>query len=1096
MVFQAGGGVRTIRRFSILTDVQDVASARLAAINGAAMKAENSLRGTQSAARGVSGAFKAAALGAVAGLMALRSITSVGTNLQTTFATVEETMSATTEQMDAMRERTQELGREMPVTMGETAEAFKEFAFAGFEAEEAVRASQAAVELAVAGQMDMADATKQVGQMMNAFGIDADNTAQAVSSMTATFANSAIELEELGSAMRYASASMNMLGFSVTETNAALGTMADAGIQGTMAGTALNQAFNQLVSGSGNVENAMSALGLTIDDITDKDGEMLPMVEVLGILDERIEQAGISGAGLQELLADLFGQRGARAMGPLLDQLDEFEDKLETSAFAQLKTANEEMDEFTDRELMEQEILFHLEDEDLDAYQQMLDDIEDDEGIEDIHERIVGDGEMPDEPIDQIMHLREQYQQGAMEMEEIAHLYEEVFGLEDEAARQLADMTTDEEVEMAELEEGLENATTQAELAEAQMDTVGGRLRWMRGTMESVAYTMFTGFAPALELLLDLFVAVMETLSGNERLLQGLGLALFFATGALTAYTIAKLQAIAAAIAFPAVVGGVTSILDILIKKLLFGGIAFHQLGDALVRVLTGKAGLKAFVAPLKLLVGVLGGPFVVAIMLAVAALYAWHTNLFGVRDAMEPVIEVISSIISALVRLAKWLHDMPMLFYLVAAAVAVLLGPVGLLGGALIVLIPLLARTIGWLSGLVGVSVDLSSVWSLLMTLGSQFVQLIVGIGQAFRLAGQDVEAWASTVGDALMWFFSWLQSLPLRAGRWIMDALAQGIKEGGPNLLKVMAHTIYEAILGPLLGLLNPTVQGIGSRIIGDLIRGILSGASELFGLFSMLGDLLVDGLLEIVELLPDEIAALFDPFAELVDYLETGIELLTNLDRLWFDLGDFTAEFDVEMPSLEGLFLDEEGRTLGEQWQEELEEEFDIDIPDGENMGRDFVEAILGEELAEAVGGTRDGDDDSGDDEQPSVEPQHDLDAGLDAGVQQMSARDTSVTHDDRTLHVEMNPTIEINGEAAGGQSTDQIDRMVRRGMDQARRDALDDLIDFIMIGGPADVADGPGPGDGTDSGPGTDGGPGEDDEDDDFVDDEDPDDDPVF
>src|SRR5690625_7877317 len=80
--------------------------------------------------------------------------------------------------------------------------------------------------------------------------------------MTATFTNSATDLEGLGETMKYAAPVMRAAGISLEETAAAAAILGDTGIEASMAGTSLAQAMTQLTSPKGAYAEHMEELRL------------------------------------------------------------------------------------------------------------------------------------------------------------------------------------------------------------------------------------------------------------------------------------------------------------------------------------------------------------------------------------------------------------------------------------------------------------------------------------------------------------------------------------------------------------------------------------------------------------------------------------------------------------------------------------------------------------------------------------------------------------------------------------------------------------------------------------------------------------------
>ena len=72
------------------------------------------------------------------------------------------------------------------------------------------------------------------------------------------------------------------LGVEFEETAAALALMGNAGIQGTMAGTALRGAITRLLNPSNEAQEVLDKMGITV---LDTEGKMRPLVDIVGDLE-------------------------------------------------------------------------------------------------------------------------------------------------------------------------------------------------------------------------------------------------------------------------------------------------------------------------------------------------------------------------------------------------------------------------------------------------------------------------------------------------------------------------------------------------------------------------------------------------------------------------------------------------------------------------------------------------------------------------------------------------------------------------------------------------------------------------------------------
>ncbi len=216
-------------------------------------------------------------------------------------AKVKAVTGATAEEFEKLDEMAKHLGETTKFTAAEVASAMSFMAMAGMDTNTILASLNDTLNLAAAGALDMGAAADIVTNILAAWGMDAEELTGAVDVLAKAFTSSNTDLVMLGEAMKYAGPVAKSFGLSFEETTAIVGIFGNAGIQATMAGTALRGALVQLY------EKA-EQFGIVIEDAN---GKMLPMADIL----EQLEQKGLTAGEMM----DLFGQRAGPAMMALLD---------------------------------------------------------------------------------------------------------------------------------------------------------------------------------------------------------------------------------------------------------------------------------------------------------------------------------------------------------------------------------------------------------------------------------------------------------------------------------------------------------------------------------------------------------------------------------------------------------------------------------------------------------------------------------------------------------------------------------------------------------------------------------------------------------
>jgi TP901 family phage tail tape measure protein len=180
------------------------------------------------------------------------------------------------------------------------------------------------VEGALAGVVRGAEATGTgfeafgniVGNTLRGFGLEVDQTARVVDVLTNTANSSNASIEGLGYTFEYTAPIAKALGVSLEDVAAAAGLMANAGIQGSVAGTGLRTGLQKLqqaaggaspevlglVRGQERLQQVMGKLGATV---TDASGKLLPLEQVFLRLKGGLEK--LNQADQVQLANILFG---------------------------------------------------------------------------------------------------------------------------------------------------------------------------------------------------------------------------------------------------------------------------------------------------------------------------------------------------------------------------------------------------------------------------------------------------------------------------------------------------------------------------------------------------------------------------------------------------------------------------------------------------------------------------------------------------------------------------------------------------------------------------------------------------------------------
>ena len=500
-----GGNVRQIA--TVLT-ASDQATGKLDRAEQAGDDVAESMDQAESRADELRGTFlkTAAATSALAGTMAL--LTRRHGETEQTFARLGVVAGATDDEMAQLRDTATEMGVELPIAMGDAANAMKQLAFAGYEAEEAVKAANGVANLAVASNMNMSQAARTTASTLRMFNLEAEQTHQVTATMAAVFSSSATNISELSSALEMTGSTAQAAGIQMQEVAAAVGVLADQGIRASRAGTALNATLQRITTGSGQAEAALERLGLTTEEFLDESGEIQNLETMLTTIGEEMQDLENDAERLQ-VATDLAGRRGARALLPLLDNTEELNEKMGDIFRSEIRESIGELNRLSDEELSN------------------------------VEEALGTDIDRSDfAPEDLVASLEEMNEQGAT-TEEMAQRLAIALNISDEAAKALAEDVQDSSVSADELAESIGGATTASEIAASQMNTTAGMVEFMRSSFDAMTWTIFTGAGPAISWLNEQLATGINVLNNNETAMKAVGGTMALLTGALGLATIA-----------------------------------------------------------------------------------------------------------------------------------------------------------------------------------------------------------------------------------------------------------------------------------------------------------------------------------------------------------------------------------------------------------------------------------------------------------------------------------------------------------------------------------------------------------------------------
>ncbi|OCW61563.1 phage tail tape measure protein [Limosilactobacillus reuteri] len=195
------------------------------------------------------------------------------------------------------------------------AEQYGELVKRGYTANASIGSMKSMLQAARASGDDYADVVKNVSGAVDAFGLRSNNTSKMLentnrvtNAMAFSADKTATDFEGMGNAMSYVAGTAHGAGFSIEQTAAAIGTLSNANIEGTRAGTGLRKVINSLLKPTRGAQDALAKYNMSIDDFKTKSGAMKSLPDIMKIINEYTKNLGKADKGA--FFKAVFGATG------------------------------------------------------------------------------------------------------------------------------------------------------------------------------------------------------------------------------------------------------------------------------------------------------------------------------------------------------------------------------------------------------------------------------------------------------------------------------------------------------------------------------------------------------------------------------------------------------------------------------------------------------------------------------------------------------------------------------------------------------------------------------------------------------------------
>lgn len=242
---------------------------------------------------------------------------------------------------DKLRNFAQEMGKTTKFSATESADALNYMALAGYDAEKSMRMLPNVLNLAAAGNIDLAAASDMVTDASSALGLTEAETTKMIDQMAAASSKSNTSVEQLGQAILTVGGTAKVLKGGTTELSTALGILADNGTKGAEGGTALRNVLTSIQGGK--FEKTFGEMGV---QAYDAQGNLRSLKDIFLDMGEAME--GMTDEEKTDIINKTFNARDLKNVNALLgtsaERWDELTGAIENSQDAASNMAETQMD--------------------------------------------------------------------------------------------------------------------------------------------------------------------------------------------------------------------------------------------------------------------------------------------------------------------------------------------------------------------------------------------------------------------------------------------------------------------------------------------------------------------------------------------------------------------------------------------------------------------------------------------------------------------------------------------------------------------------------------------------------------------------------
>lgn len=243
-------------------------------------------------------------------------------------------------EMDQLREAALQAGKDTQYSATGAADAITELSKAGIATADVLNGGlDGALDLAAAGQLDVAEAAETAASAMTQFKLSGKDVPHIADLLAAAAGKAQGTVHDMGMALNQTGLIAAQTGLTIEETTGGLAAFANAGLIGSDAGTSFKQMLLMLQAPSEKSKNLMDELGITLYD---SQGKFVGLTKFADRLRQGLKD--LTPEARAAAMAQIFGADATRAASIVYEQgaegIQQWIDKVDEAGYAQ-KTAAE-----------------------------------------------------------------------------------------------------------------------------------------------------------------------------------------------------------------------------------------------------------------------------------------------------------------------------------------------------------------------------------------------------------------------------------------------------------------------------------------------------------------------------------------------------------------------------------------------------------------------------------------------------------------------------------------------------------------------------------------------------------------------------------